>query len=104
MLNSFRAVAFAAALLFVAGCASPAQTTAPTATRTSGAESQSSSRAGQNGLKPYSDVITADAETDEGLFTVNRIRRKMYYGHPDSLLVMEMKTVTRITRQSNEMR
>ena len=101
MLNSFRAVAFAAALLFVAGCASSAQTTAPTATRTSGAESQSSSRAGQNGLKPYSDVITAEAESDDGLFTVHRIGSKMYYEIPDSLLGREMLTVTRIARTAN---
>src|SRR5690625_7139214 len=98
MLNSFRAVAFAAALLFVAGCASSAQTTAPTATRTSGAASQSSSRAGQNGLKPSSDVITAEADTDDGLYTVHRIGSKMHYEIPDWLAGRGRLPGTRLAR------
>ena len=52
----------------------------------------------KNGLKPYSKVITRDAESDNGLFTVHKIKGNYYFEIPDSLLEREMLMVTRIAK------
>ncbi len=51
-----------------------------------------------NGIKPFSEVITDDAEKDEGLFTVYKQDDKYFYEIPDSLLGKEMLMVSRIAR------
>lgn len=52
-------------------------------------------------IKPYSDVITKDAQTDDGLFKVHKIDEKYFYEIPDSLLGKEMLMVTRIAKTAN---
>ncbi len=47
-------------------------------------------------IKPYKEVITSEAETDEGLFTYHKVGSKHYYEIPDSLLEQEMLIVSRI--------
>jgi len=56
----------------------------------------------ENGLKPYSEVITDEAETDDGLFDVHKIDADYYYEIPDSLLSREMLLVSRIAETQNE--
>ncbi|GAA0871143.1 zinc-dependent metalloprotease [Gangjinia marincola] len=51
-----------------------------------------------NGLKPYSAVITASAETDEGLFKTHKVKEAYYFELPDSLLNREMLLVSRIAK------
>lgn len=51
-------------------------------------------------IMPYSKVITKEAETDEGLFTVHKINKDYYYEIPDSLLGREMLMVSRIAKTS----
>ena len=51
-----------------------------------------------DGMKKYSEVITDQAKTDEGLFTVHRIKEKLFYEIPDSALSKEMLLVSRIAR------
>lgn len=51
-----------------------------------------------NGVKPYDKVITKDAKSDPGLFTVHRVEDKYFYEIPDSLFNREMLTVTRIAK------
>jgi hypothetical protein len=46
-------------------------------------------------LKAYKDVITAQAKSDDGLFTVHRIDEKLFYEIPNKLLGKEMLLVTR---------
>ncbi|MFW5972995.1 MAG: zinc-dependent metalloprotease, partial [Bacteroidota bacterium] len=82
------------------GCVSQRQVASPdtpaeTATRNGDSSSAKSPH------KPYAEVITSEAETDPGLFTVHRIGDKLYYEIPDSLLGREMLTVTRIARTAN---
>lgn len=48
--------------------------------------------------KPYDEVITKDAQTDEGLFKVHRLEDKYYYEIPDSLWGREMLMVSRISK------
>ncbi|VAV86122.1 FIG00552894: hypothetical protein [hydrothermal vent metagenome] len=52
-------------------------------------------------IKPYAKVITKDAKTDKGLFTVHQIDDKFFYEIPDSLFGREMLMVTRIAKTAN---
>ena len=47
-------------------------------------------------IKPYKDVITSQAETDEGLFTFHKVGTTYYFEIPDSLLEKEILIVTRL--------
>ncbi len=47
-------------------------------------------------LKPYNKVITAEAQTDQGLFYSHRVEGKHYLEIPDSLLNKEILLVSRI--------
>ncbi|WP_445384171.1 zinc-dependent metalloprotease [Robiginitalea sp. IMCC44478] len=55
----------------------------------------------KNGIKPYSKVITKDAETDAGLFDVHTVEDKKYYEIPDSLFGREMLMVSRIAKTAS---
>lgn len=81
--------------LSVSGCAvfNP-DTKKSTATAKAGDDSKKD----KDGLKPYNKVITKDAKSDEGLFTVHQVDDKYYYEIPDSLFNREMLTVTRIAK------
>jgi Met-zincin/Domain of unknown function (DUF5117)/Domain of unknown function (DUF5118) len=52
------------------------------------------------GPKPYKDVITDKAKTDDGLFKVHKVDDKWYFEIPDSLLGRDIMVVNRITRSS----
>ncbi len=52
----------------------------------------------QSGPEPYADVITDDAETDEGLFSVHLVDESYYFEIPESLFGADMLLVTRIGR------
>ena len=47
--------------------------------------SQSDSK-DEEGPKPYAEVVTAEAESDDGLFTVHMIDEKYFFEIPESLL------------------
>ncbi|MEX0272948.1 MAG: zinc-dependent metalloprotease, partial [Flavobacteriaceae bacterium] len=49
-------------------------------------------------IKPYNKVITKDAKSDAGLFTVHKVDDKHYYEIPDSLFNREMLMVSRISK------
>jgi len=55
----------------------------------------------KNAIKPYKKIITKDAKTDEGLFTVHKLDDKYFYEIPDSLFGREMLMVTRIAKTAN---
>ena len=50
------------------------------------------------GLEPYGDVITGDAVSDSGLFTLQTVGDKLYFEIPDSLLDRDMLLVSRIAQ------
>jgi hypothetical protein len=56
---------------------------------------------GKNDPKPYNKVITKDAKSDVGLFTVHTLDDKYYYEIPDSLFDREMLMVTRISKTAS---
>lgn len=52
----------------------------------------------KNGIKPYDEIITDEAKSDTGLFTVHKIDDAYFYEIPDSLFGREMLMVTRIAK------
>ena len=58
--------------------------------------SQESSADKSDDFKPYDEVITDDADTDEGLFDTHFVDEKLYYEIPDTLLDHEILMVSRI--------
>ncbi|MFK7747778.1 MAG: zinc-dependent metalloprotease [Kordia sp.] len=55
----------------------------------------------KGGIQPYSKVITKEAKSDEGLFTVHEVSDKYYYEIPDTLFNREMLMVTRIAKTAS---
>lgn len=51
----------------------------------------------KTGPKPYSEVITSEAETDEGLFVAHKVDDKHYFEIADSLIEREILIVSRIS-------
>ena len=54
--------------------------------------------AAQPEIKPYERVITKDAKSDEGIFTVHRIKEKVFYEIPKKELGKDFLWVTQIAR------
>lgn len=52
----------------------------------------------KGGIQPYAKVITKEAVSDEGLFTVHQVDKAYFYEIPDSLFEREMLMVTRIAK------
>jgi Met-zincin/Domain of unknown function (DUF5117)/Domain of unknown function (DUF5118) len=80
--------------------AEPATPSPSGSARGSGQDSGSRGRNGNGGtkIKPYGEVITEDAVSDEGVFTVHRVEDKLYFEIPMAMLDTEMLLVSRIAR------
>ena len=77
----------------------PQQTAETDAAESDDAENRSRrGRRNRNGIKPYEEVITGEAESDEGVFTVHRLDDKVFYEIPKSELGKEFLWVSRIAR------
>ncbi len=83
--------------LSVSGCAvfQSRDKKAPAAAASTAAKPESQDK---NGIKPYNSVITKNAKTTKGLFTVHKLDDKYFYEIPDSLFNREMLTITRISK------
>ncbi len=82
-----------ALMLVISGCKS-----AETATRTSGNTGQSSRTSKPKGpFKKYSEVITSEAKTDEGVFDVHKVEEDYFFEIPNEMLDREMLLVTRVS-------
>ena len=63
----------------------------------------STARAGADeGMKPYSTVITSDMATDDGLFDVHQKDGKVFYEIPNDVLGSELLLVTSIARTASD--
>ncbi|MDR5591982.1 zinc-dependent metalloprotease [Christiangramia sp. SM2212] len=83
--------------LSVSGCA----VFQPTSKKSETAQKEEKGDKKDGGLKPYAKVITKDAKSDEGLFTVHKVDENYFYEIPDSLFNREMLTVTRIAKTAS---
>ncbi|MGH7477119.1 MAG: zinc-dependent metalloprotease [Longimicrobiales bacterium] len=77
-------------------CAGRGQAPGPTPQQRASADSV------RDRIKPYSQVVTAEAESDDGLFTVHRIGDDLLYEIPLSRLGEELLLVTRIARTATD--
>ena len=59
--------------------------------------------AGQQGPRPYDQVITRAARSDSGLLLVHRVANRLYFEVPDSLLGRDMLMITRIRRAPEDL-
>ena len=55
-------------------------------------------RRNRNGIKPYDEVITDEADSDDGVFTVHRLDDKVFYEIPEAELGREFLWVSQIAR------
>ena len=95
-------------LLLLLGLASPglaaAQNQPPDDDQDQTAESEeadeedSDERPGRDGIQPYDEVITDEAETDDGVFTVHQLDDKVFYEIPETELGKEFLWVSQIAR------
>ena len=92
-LNNVSSLTVALFAASVVGCAGGPGPTAPTPDR--GGPGAAGS---DDGMEPYSEVITSDAVTDEGLFDVHRVDDKLFFEIPNELLGEELLLVSRIAR------
>jgi len=96
--------------LTLSSCSTTKKATPPTppqrpgstgVTPTAGAPSAAAGRTAQVGIKPYREVITAKAKTDDGMFKVHKIDDKYFFEIPDSLLGREILMISRIAKTAN---
>lgn len=98
------ALAVLASAALIQACASAqAETAPPSPQEEEGGSGQEARRPGGrggngNGIKPYAEVITAEAVTDSGVFILHRIDDKLFYEIPMDMLGAEMLQVSRIAR------
>ncbi len=52
----------------------------------------------KEGIKPFSEVITAKARSKSGLFKTHKVDDKWFFEIPDSILNREMLVVTRLAK------
>ena len=78
-------------LLLAVGVSCQTQKAVPAQTSESPAKKKT-----QDDIKPYSEVITAEAESDEGLFTTHFVDDKLYFEIPLEMLEKDMLLVSRI--------
>ncbi|MEP7272027.1 MAG: zinc-dependent metalloprotease [Acidobacteriota bacterium] len=83
-------------LSLLTGIAPAQETTAPPA----GQERQGRPEAPPQ-IKPYDRVVTREAKSDTGLFTVHQIKEKYFYEIPKAELGKEFLLVTQIARTTN---
>jgi hypothetical protein len=90
---SQKAMRFGIALLLVlfSACSTNRVPAGPTPAAAGQARSD-----GEPAPKPYSQVINADAQSDQGLFKVHRVGSKLFYEIPESELGEELLLVTQI--------
>lgn len=107
MMSCPRSAALVLTALAVAGCnrSRPATTPAPRAGGPTAAAGDSSARgttsASRTAPKPYKTVITDEAVTDSGAFTVHKVADKWYYEIPREMMGREFLLVTRIARTAS---
>ncbi len=76
----------------------PAETAETDAAETDGESPARRGRRNGNGIKPYDTVITDEAESDAGVFTVHRLDDKVFYEIPEAELGREFLWVSQIAR------
>ena len=86
----------ALALSVQLGCSSAGASPTTPSPQASQQDSTSRRDRGSDEMKPYSEVITEEAKSDSGLFTVHWVDEKLYFEIPYDMLEREMLLVSRV--------
>ena len=98
MKNSILKITLLALTLIVSSCKTAKKAKeAETAKKTLAAKN-AKPKPKKGDIQPYNKVITKDAKSDEGLFTVHKLDGKFFYEIPDNMFEKEMLMVTRISK------
>ncbi|GAB3171144.1 zinc-dependent metalloprotease [Telluribacter humicola] len=102
MSNSYQALGLACLLAVIqTGCSSSkvpqtsSTTQQPAATAAKAEAGEKPKTAAKVGMKSYGEIITKEAESDQGVFTVHKVGDKYYYEIPDSLLKRDFLWISR---------
>ncbi len=90
---------FVASVFMIVSCSTAKKASASKSAST--AAKSGSKKSGKNDIQPYSKVITKDAKSDAGLFTIHKLDEKFFFEIPDSLFEREMLMVTRISKTAS---
>ncbi len=82
---------------FMGACAS-GHAASPSPGQSTAGPAGSRGSSSDDGPKPYAEVITADAESDEGLFTVHRIDDELFYEIPLARMDEEFLLLSRVSK------
>jgi hypothetical protein len=95
MLKIYKTLGWAALVVFTHSACSSSKVAQKSASPSS-PEASARPKAPESGMKSYSQVITKDAKSDKGLFTIHKVGEKYFYEIPDSLLQRDMLWISRI--------
>lgn len=95
-LKLYPIAAFTFAMLTVVSCASTKQNK-----KNGTAATSEEKKDKKDDLKPYDKVITKEAVSDSGLFTIHKVDEDYFYEIPDSLFTREMLMVSRIAKTAS---
>lgn len=89
-------IAIALVIIVSAGCTTAQQTSGTQST--SGLTPSPTTSTPKKQIRPYTEVITSEAKSDSGLFTVHRIDEKLFFEIPKKHLGKQMLLVSRIAK------
>lgn len=95
MTSNFKTALIASATMFCFLLAAPTAQAQKKKSKKGGAPTAAPAK--KSGPKPYAKVITKDAESESGLFSVHRVDDKHYFELPIELLEKEILVVSRIS-------
>ena len=98
MSNRISSILLLVAVLGTAACSSSQQVATPVEALQSATKKDTSDK---DKLKPYSEIVTDEMQSDSGLFHVHLDGKNILYEIPDSLFEKEMLLVSRIARTAN---
>ncbi len=101
MKNSTIKILLVALTITFASCNNAKKAAEAEAAKKALAAKQAKDKPKKGDIAPYNKVITKDAKSDEGLFTVHKIDDKYFYEIPDTLFNREMLMVTRIAKTAS---
>ena len=101
MKNSILKVTLLAMTLIVSSCNTAKKAKEAEEAKKATAAKNAKPKPKKGDIQPYNKVITKDAKSDEGLFTVHEIDSKYFYEIPNNLFEREMLMVTRIAKTAN---
>jgi len=96
--NSILKVSLLALTLIVSSCNTAKKAKEAEAAKKAMAAKNVKPKPKKGDILPYNKVITKEAKSDEGLFTVHKLDGKFFYEIPNNLFDKEMLMVTRISK------